>query len=312
MTRSDSSNQQLRVAFGPEFPSAGSWEWIGEDLSRALASDFEVTFFGKDIPSCDIAVVVKFGLPANALRDASRRSALVYCPIDRYGSCPEIDADFESLRCYHRVLLHCRELRAYFQSYAPVEQVDHHVKHVASPPTTPREDGPLLWTGVHSNLPPLVDWINTHPLSGELVILTNIEGTEPITPSQIGLSPSAPVTIETWTPSRHLEWVSRARAALDIKGNDFRQRHKPLTKALDFIASGLPFATVPGSGTERQLHQLGFEVASIGNPDQWFSRQYWEATQRFGEQIRKQYSLANVAQRFRGILRTVQQEWCRG
>ena len=41
-------------------------------------------------------------------------------------------------------------------------------------------------------------------------------------------------------PARHQDWLGMARAALNIKGTDFRSRHKPATKAYDFIAPGIP------------------------------------------------------------------------
>ena len=51
-------------------------------------------------------------------------------------------------------------------------------------------------------------------------------------------------------------------AAIDIKGDDFRSRHKPPAKAIDFIASGVPLAMNPDSSMVEHLARMGFDVAS--------------------------------------------------
>ena len=66
--------------------------------------------------------------------------------------------------------------------------------------------------------------------------------TETPSATDLGFNSSIPLRIGRWTPERHVGWTALARAAFDVKGDDFRARHKPPTKALDFLASGLPLA----------------------------------------------------------------------
>jgi hypothetical protein len=80
--------------------------------------------------------------------------------------------------------------------------------------------------------------------------------------ADFGFASHVDVQIEEWTPQRQLGLTAGARAALDIKGDDFRSRHKPPAKAIDFIASGVPLAMNPDSSPVEHLARMGFDVAS--------------------------------------------------
>jgi hypothetical protein len=295
------------VAFGPELPGWGSWQWVGADLLAALDGPYRVVPFQNDrVPDCDLVFLVKHALPPDLLASLARRSALVYAPIDFYGSGADIDADGPALRRCARVVVHCERLRRYFEPYAPVEYLDHHVKFAPPPRAAYRAAGPLLWVGVRTNLPPLVEWVNRFPLPSELVVLTNPEvpGQLP-TPAQVGFRGDRAVRMAEWSPEGQLDWTQECRAALDIKGDDFRSRHKPPAKAIDFLASGIPLAMNAGSSPVEHLARLGFDVASPLDMDYWLSREYWEETQRFGAALRELLSLPHVARRCRRILDAV-------
>ena len=110
------------VAFGPEMPGWGSWEWVGDDLCRELAESFRtVRFRGWDVPDCDVAVVVKHAPPLAAARQLARRARLVYCPVDYYGSAADLLADRAWLGLCARVVVHCERLREYFRPWAAVD-----------------------------------------------------------------------------------------------------------------------------------------------------------------------------------------------
>jgi hypothetical protein len=94
----------------------------------------------------------------------------------------------------------------------------------------------------------------------------------------------------------------------DIKDNDFRSGHKPPAKAIDAVASGVPLAMNPDSSPVEHLGRLGFEVATPLDTQRWFSRAYWEETQRFGRALRELLSLERVGQRFRRIIEDVIKE----
>src|SRR5205823_4435613 len=152
--------------------------------------------------------------------------------------------------------------------------------------------GFIVWVGVRTNLPPLVEWANAHPLAGTLLVLTNPEDPQHVPrPEQLGFRQPERVLVKRWTPEEHLACVAKACAAIDIKGEDFRSRHKPPAKAIDFIASGVPLAMNPGSSPVEHLADLGFEVASPLDPDRWLSQEYAEETLRFGAALRELLSL---------------------
>jgi hypothetical protein len=224
------------LAFGPVMPGWGSWQWAGDDVCEELSQHFRTERFeGGRIPQADVVVFVKF-VPSRDLVEAiARRSKVIYAPVDYYGSLAEIDDDAAILRRCSRILVHCETLRKYFEPYAPVEYIDHHVRFAAPVRERFLPDGFILWVGVRTNLPPLVDWVNSHPLPCPLRVLTNPEKSGCIpTPAEFGFSQTVAVQIEEWTPERQLELTGSARAAIDIKGRDFRSRHKSPAKAIDW------------------------------------------------------------------------------
>lgn len=295
------------IAFGPEMPGWGSWDWVGADLQNESAKFYEtVTFRGTDVPACDVLVIVKHPLPWDVIERVAKRAAAVYLPVDSYGTGAEIDADGGVLRKCARVVIHSERLRRYIEPYAPVEYLDHHVKFITDQLVPYRNDGPILWVGARSNLSPLVEWVNAHPLPGEVLVLTNPETPGDVPPpAAFGFRAATPVKIEEWSKDRHLEALTQCRAAIDIKGDDFRARHKPPAKAIDFIASGLPLAMNTDSAPTEHLAKLGFDVASPLYPARWFSRKYWEETRRFGSAIRELLSRERVGRRFKRIIDSV-------
>jgi hypothetical protein len=77
----------------------------------------------------------------------SRWVLQVYSPVDYYVS----PADCS------RIVVHSQKLRYYFEPYAPVEYIDHHVRFAAPMRERFLSEGFILWVGVRTNLPPLVD-----------------------------------------------------------------------------------------------------------------------------------------------------------
>src|SRR5207244_1449787 len=96
--------------------------------------------------------------------------------------------------------------------------------------------------------------------------------------------------------------TAAARAAIDIKGENHRQRHKPPAKAIDFIASGVPLAMNESTSPVEHLARFGFDVASPLEPERWLSRAYWEQTRHFGLALREILSLRWVALRWRWLI----------
>ncbi len=298
-----------RLALGPAMAGWGSWEWIGEGLAESLAPWFETQCFEHPaaVRNADVWLIVKHPIPD--LFRMVGRSPVIYCPVDSYGSAGEIDADAGFLRRCARIVVHCEKLRRYFSPYAPVEMLDHPLKFVAEPRERFTDDGPILYVGVRTNLPPLAEWLKQHPLPSDLVVLTNPEDLQrSLRAVDYGLPADGRVRIETWSPARHVDWAGRARAALDIRAQDFRARHKPPAKALDYLASGLPLAMYPDSSPAEHLARMGFTLASPEEPDHWLSREYWDETRRFGQALRELLAPARVTQRARLIIDDVLSE----
>ena len=296
------------VAFGPRIPEAGSWEWLGQDMATALQEKFETVVFDRDVPPCDVAVFIKFKPPRESLRKIAAPSAVVYCPVDVYGSAAEIDADEDLLLC-DRIVVHCPKLAKYTRSYAQTVCLDHHLKFTVPIREQFVPEGSLLWVGVRTNLPPLADWLRKTSFEEELWILTNPEDSKDLeNPERLGLPPDGSYKLGEWTVERHREWLKRCRAVLDVKGQDFRARHKPAAKAMDVVASGVPLAMNRDSSPAEYLRQLGFEVACPEDRDRWISREYWEETRAFGRQLHERFSLPVLRDAWENLLDDVLSE----
>jgi hypothetical protein len=295
---------QPTVAIGPVMPGWGSWEWVGADLVQELAKYYRIrTFLPDEECECNVELRIKHPRAQELFSYSAKRTPIIYCPIDLYGGSDEIDADRFWLSQCSRILVHCERLRRYFEPYAPVEYMDHHVKFVTPLRNEFKPRGYVLWVGVRANCDPVVAWINANPLPTELYILTNFENPNAIpTSEEFGFRRGLPIHLENWTAERHLELLAGAQAAIDIKGDDFRSRHKPPAKAIDFIASGVPIAMNIDSTAWEHLGRLGFELASPLDPERWLSAEYWQDTRRFGAAIRELLSLERVGRRFRRII----------
>ncbi|QJX01317.1 hypothetical protein FTUN_8961 [Frigoriglobus tundricola] len=292
------------VAVGPVMPGWGSWDWVGTFLVEHLGGPFRATTFAPgEVPDADVVLVVKHAPPPAWVDAVAARAAVIYCPIDYYGAAAEIDADADWLRRCARVLVHCRRLQPYFAPFAPAAYVDHPLKFAAPVRKTFRPTGPVLWVGVRSNLPALVAWVNAHPLPAPLDVLTNPEAPGHVPePAALGFPPDREVRVHEWSPERHRAFVERARAALDVKGDDFRARHKPPAKALDFVGSGLPLAMNPGTSPVEHLAGLGLQVPSPLDVNRWLSERYWKETRHLGERLGRDLAPERVARRFRSAV----------
>jgi glycosyltransferase involved in cell wall biosynthesis len=299
------------VAIGPRMPGWGSWEWLGADLAAALRGRFEVREFdGADVPACDAVVVVKHALPVEVVEALSRRARVVYAPVDHCGSVADIDAAHPMLRRCSRIVVHSERLRRCFAPYTRVEYVDHHVKFVTGEPVDVPDDGEVLWVGVRTNVPYLGEWLRRHPLPCPLRVLTNFENPgSPPSATELGLGGVPDVVLEHWTPETHLRRLGGARGALDVKGFDFRQWHKPPAKALDFVAAGLPLAmNRESSAVEHLRERYGFDVPTPLETDRWFSRAYRDETLELAVRLRGELSLERIALRWAGIVEEVLDE----
>lgn len=294
------------IAVGPALPGIGSWEWLGVELAEALQRRHAVQVFRDRVPACDACLLLKSFPERDDVAALARRVPVVYCPIDRYGSSAEIDRHGVFLSRCAAIVIHCETLRKYFQSYARVEYCDHPLKYVAEPREDHPTDGPILCVAVRNNLPPIVQWVNSAKPPGELWLLTDPpDGRDEIPGAELGFAATYMVRVGKWNARRHVEWASQSWAAVDVKGNDFRARHKPPAKAFDFLASGLPLAVNAGHSSQAHLARLGFALADVRDTERWFSREYRRDCVRFGERLRNELSAERVGERMNAILEGV-------
>ncbi|MBL8799297.1 MAG: glycosyltransferase [Planctomycetia bacterium] len=300
-----------RLAFGPAMPGWGSWEWVGLDLVQELTNDFSIVVFDPwDVPDSDAVVLVKHAPPADWLERLAPDVRLIFCPIDFYPNAAAIADDERFLRRCARVVVHCERLRPYFAPFAPVSYLDHPIKFAAPLRCAFQPTGDLLWVGVRSNLPPLVDWVNRQPLPLPLDVLTNFEDPRrPPTPAELGFQRDGMVRLHPWSAERHLEFAAAARAALDVKADDFRSRHKPPAKAIDFVASGLPLAVNPGGSAAEHLARCGLVLADPRDVDRWLSEGYWRETVQCSRMLRQCATSARVTSEFRRLIAEVVREF---
>jgi len=300
-----------RIAIGPASPGIGSWEWVGAETGHRLQDHFDVVEFqDNQIPECDLIWIVKQPIHPQIVIEKSSTTPIIYSPIDFYGSPAQIDADAAWLTHCDRILVHCQELARYFRSYAPTDYIDHQVRFFPEHFPTYKPDSFVLWVGMQSQISNLANWVNEHQLPSELRVLTNLNPAQPVPAASLyGFDTyKNSIRLGCWSPARHLDWVDRAGLAIDIKGNDFRQRHKPSTKAIDFIAAGLPLAMNSDSSSVRHLKRLGFDVPSPENYERWKSQSYFEQTQRFGRAWRELFSLSRISMRYQLLFEEVWKE----
>ena len=231
-----------RVAFGPTAPGWGSWDWVGQDIAKALYGDFHTSVF----PNWHVPRQMSLSSSSRHHHSILLRTSRA----DRPWSIAQLTSTAHRMRS--KQIKRClgvatwslcmpSGLQSYFVQYAPVEYIDHHVKFIPIELVAYRPEGFLLWVGAQSNLQPLVDWVWERELPAELRILTNLDRSR-AKPEDFGFPKDSWIRIENWSAGRQMEWMTGAKAALDIKRTDFRSHHKPPAKALDYIAAGLPLA----------------------------------------------------------------------
>lgn len=271
-------NSGLCVAIGPELTDFGSWNWIGKGLEASLRPFVHTRIFSDacELPCADLIVFVKFKPSLCVLQTLRRNgSRLAFMPIDISGSATEIDADRASLKCFDIVLVHSRRLLRYFNAAARVEFVDHPLKYILPIPRLHSVAGPFLWIGRRCNLPPVVAWFNQTEMDDDLWVLTNADGKD-LQREHLGFVRPGRIRLEKWSERVHLEWLAHAGIAIDVKGHDFRARHKPPAKAFDFLASGIPVLTNQGSSTALEMTYRGLRplTTDLWCPDDRITTDY--------------------------------------
>jgi len=231
------------IAFGPETKRT-SWAWVGFDVGRELSKYFNVIFFPKNIkqvPQADLVFFIKNPPDNEVWTNLKHRSIkMVYCPIDNYSEESAIQKHAAFLGQCEAIFVHCSRLSPILKPYCKqVDFIEHYNRFGLSEMTAYKPSGYAVWVGTMENLPPVINWLQEHPLGLEIKFVTDypvlfkdcITGALPIKDNH---------ELIKWHPKVQNDIMSGAKVAFDIKGSSFNQMHKPPVKAQQFIVSGIP------------------------------------------------------------------------
>jgi hypothetical protein len=305
--------KRLTLAIGPAWrQKSGSWQWLGEDLGEELSKYFDVTFFAGDkakkmrgsdkvLEQADAILCVKHFAAASSVVHMvrrhpvwKRRKKVVYCPIDQFSHHAEILASNKILRCFNLIVTHCHRATPIFEKFAPVRYINHHAKYFIGHDREFPETGYVLWVGTEQNLPAIVNWHNSRRPEWPLVVLTSKAGNA----AHFGFEADNVVT-RRWTPERHMRCLAECKAALDVKDDTFWDRTKPPTKAMDYVASGLPLALTAECAGYEYLRGMGLDVPTPDDEARWLSREYWDDSQAFRPHVQALCSMGRVGWEFK-------------
>lgn len=311
-----------RVAFGP-VRDVPSWSWIGFDTARELSKDFQVSIYDSWAvpPDCDVLFIVKDRPPEHFVSAAQRQgTTLVYCPLDVYRDPAHITRDAGFLQACAMVLVHSERLLPFIHVHCrAVHFIDHHTRYGLSPMADYKEAGFILWIGGFQYVPYLVQWLERYPIAHEIRLLTDVRNHRArdaarMFAAEIGVkleisertTSVAGCRLYPWSERLQSDMMRECKAAFDVKVTEkFEQYLKPPTKAQQYIASGIPFAVNPDSYSAEYFRVRGFDVASPSDTARWLSREYWEATQAPGKQLRAATSIEVVAARYRDLIESL-------
>lgn len=305
----------LKVAIGPEkdFPS---WNWVGKDTARELKKHYSVTIFKefKDLTSSYDAVLIIKHLPSISEIDRAKKRAkkVIYCPIDFYQSRSQIESTASILRNCTAILSHSSQLIPLFENYSRSFYIDHHCKFVTDEFSSYKKNGFVLWVGGFQYIPFLLDWVNKNNPDFEIKILADIKNHLAIIRASeiasklkiklnMGDNDINGIDLIEWSEEKQIELLMQAKAAIDIKGNDFNQQHKPATKSQKYVACGVPIA-MNDSESVIYFKKKGLILASPKKTDRWFSEAYWEETIEMGRILREELSLESIGNKYRSYI----------
>ena len=135
------------------------------------------------------------------------------------------------------------------------------------------------------HLPYVVDWVQRTRPALDLKLCTDISNARMVRfandlSARLGISLSLDpgarriigMEVREWSEANQLRMMMECRAGIDIKGKDFGQQHKPATKAQQFVASGIPFATTADSYAYEHFKSRGLALVDPTQTRDWFAR----------------------------------------
>ena len=282
------------VAIGPEIDRP-TWSWVGFNLMRELSRYFDLLVFkpGGQTPQCDVLISIKEPVSVE-LWNKQATARVIYIPCDYYESEEQLEAD-QAIPLYSAILCHSERLVELIRKRNKnVYFIEHDSKYFLPNLKPYKKDGFVLWVGFSRYLNILKEWLSVHPISRQLVLLTD-------KPHEIAM-PGETLQLR-WTPRLQYELFTQASAALDIKGLDFNQLNKPPEKLQSYIGSGIPSACNLDSPVVDYFTLRGFNIAPPTDFERWFSLEYYNETVSFAEKLKKSMDLHSIGLQVRDIIK---------
>lgn len=285
-----------------------SWNWVGNHLVDSLRDTYDVETFNKsDTPKGDIIICIK-----HIAQDWHGK--MISMPID------QIDIDKTDwapfLKKCNFIISHSEMLKEHILNINPkCTTINHHGKYTLGNRVPYREEGYAIWIGGMQHVPWLLKWVESYGSILPIQICTDIKDKAAYNAAhklakKIGL----PLTISEkaingisaieWSEANQRVAMTNAKAAIDIKGEDWSQLSKPPTKTQKFVASGLPIALNCGSPGWRYLEKLGLQACEP-NDNRWGSLEYYNDIQDASRIVRKETSFEYVRDQIIEILESI-------
>ena len=284
------------VAIGP-VADLPSWNWVGIDAVKELSKYFHIELFNSFsvIPGASVIIVIKKLPPLSFIKAIeNKKQRIIYMPIDYFESEEQIKMCNSMLRSCNLIISHSESLIHYFNRYTTCCLIEHSNKYALPHMNEFKQDGFILWIGGFQFVPYLIQWITNHPLQSKLVLCTDYNNKSAIGRAEelshfmnIPLDKLHHFEMHEWSEEIQISLMKEAKAAIDIKGDNFSQRHKPPTKAQQFIISGIPFAINRDNNCHNYFNNRGFTICSPDDTNTWFSEEYASQTRNSGRQLRK-------------------------
>ena len=283
------------VAIGP-VANLPSWDWVGIDTINELSKYYQVEVFNSFhcLPGASVIVVVKKMPPTNFMQQAcDNHKNVIFMPIDYFAGEEQIQSCASILGQCKLVISHADSLIPHFRKYAPTYPIEHTSKYALLNTVSYKPEGFILWVGGYQFTPYILRWLRDHPLGNKIVFCTDYKNERAIAKAEeiatyfkVSFNALQQFEMHEWSESTQAQLMSDAKAAIDIKGNDFSQRHKPPTKGQQFVASGIPFAVNKGNNCYDYFQSRGFDVCTPEELHRWLSEAYAQQTREFGRKLR--------------------------
>lgn len=298
---------RIQLCIGPKTAEAPSFQYF-EDLLRELAKEYGPTLYvdkklAKKV-QCGTFFIIKNNTYLRYLNNAvpiNHIRKIIYLPIDRFSSLEEVNESKSQLDKINFMVINSPQLQQYFEDCPNVVYIPHHIKYYLKELPRYNPDSFVLWEGARTNLQYLSDWVYLHKPQWSLYVLTN---GSPKEIHSLYFAHFKNVVCFEWSEHLMLKMLRKCKCVIDIKGDTFKQNHKPLTKAYQYLSSGVPFLT-NHQAARLFFSNLNFDLKHIEyliSLEDHITADYWYLTQQFAPFIRELTNVKTVAKQYDNLI----------